>query len=337
MAAVAAAKRGGPGGGGLRGRGSGVRGARGGGRGSSRVSHMTRPGEGQKFSDLVALMQKQAKVKKAQGDPEALRKLVEDQDEDTKCVRCLECFGKAGLNHLALYTIMLLYAFAGAGLFQWLEEENEIQQRSERLTRLNESVGNLTQAIIALDGVSDREVRVKGLLRDYQSSEDLLPQQRRNWDFWGALFFAGTIFTTIGYGHYVPVTRWGQVATMCYAVIGIPLVLAILSDLGKLLTKFFKLLYSWFRRLKRRKDRKRWAAATEETDSYREWMESDELDIPIPLAIGIFFGWIFLCSAIFCIWETEWDFFTAFYFFFISLTTIGLGDVTPNHPRYVSG
>ena len=33
----------------------------------------------------------------------------------------------------------------------------------------------------------------------------------------------------------------------------------------------------------------------------------------------------------------EWDYFTSFYFFFISLTTVGLGDVMPQHPRFASG
>lgn len=40
------------------------------------------------------------------------------------------------------------------------------------------------------------------------------------------------MFTTIGYGHYYPVTVEGRIATMLYAVVGIPLVLAVLSDLG---------------------------------------------------------------------------------------------------------
>lgn len=43
--------------------------------------------------------------------------------------------------------------------------------------------------------------------------------------------------------------------------------------------------------------------------------------------------YISLCSVIFSVWE-EWDYFTAFYFFFISLSTIGLGDEIPQQPHY---
>lgn len=53
------------------------------------------------------------------------------------------------------------------------------------------------------------------------------------------------------------------------------------------------------------------------------------------MAIGIVVGWIFICSAITLTWEREWDYLIAFYFFFISLSTIGFGDVMPSDPRYL--
>lgn len=46
-------------------------------------------------------------------------------------------------------------------------------------------------------------------------------------------------------------------------------------------------------------------------------------------------GWIFLISGLFCIWEKKWNYFTAVYFFVISLSTIGLGDVVPEHTKFM--
>uniref|UniRef100_A0A915PNV9 Potassium channel domain-containing protein n=1 Tax=Setaria digitata TaxID=48799 RepID=A0A915PNV9_9BILA len=50
--------------------------------------------------------------------------------------------------------------------------------------------------------------------------------------------------------------------------------------------------------------------------------------IPVFLAIGITFSWIFLCAGLFKIWERDWTYAESCYFMFISLSTIGLGDLS---------
>ena len=57
--------------------------------------------------------------------------------------------------------------------------------------------------------------------------------------------------------------------------------------------------------------------------------------VPVTFAIFLTLSWIFLCAGLFLIWEREWDYFQAFYFFFVSLSTIGLGDVVPSKPNYM--
>ncbi|CAG2171548.1 unnamed protein product, partial [Oppiella nova] len=51
------------------------------------------------------------------------------------------------------------------------------------------------------------------------------------------------LFTVTGYGHVVPKTDAGRVATIIYAFIGIPLLLMVLTDLGKLFTRGIKFIY----------------------------------------------------------------------------------------------
>lgn len=79
-----------------------------------------------------------------------------------------------------------------------------------------------------------------------------LPDALR-WDMLGAIFYVGTIFTTIGYGNITPRTTSGQALSILYAMIGIPLVLAILNQFSKKMTKFLSEKWILFVYLKLKK------------------------------------------------------------------------------------
>lgn len=61
--------------------------------------------------------------------------------------------------------------------------------------------------------------------------------------------------------------------------------------------------------------------------SFKDENSDADFDIfqtfPMHMALFIVLIYIGICSLIFSFWE-EWDYFTAFYFFFISLSTIGM-------------
>jgi potassium channel subfamily K member 18 len=58
----------------------------------------------------------------------------------------------------------------------------------------------------------------------------------------------------------------------------------------------------------------------------------DEFNLPISVAIVILVIYIFIGAVIYNTWE-NWSFFESFYFVFISMSTIGLGDLVPDHPH----
>ncbi|NXC47791.1 KCNKI protein, partial [Penelope pileata] len=62
--------------------------------------------------------------------------------------------------------------------------------------------------------------------------------------------------------------------------------------------------------------------------------ELEKLDVPIVLMVLVIFVYISCAAAILPNWETGLDFQEAFYFCFITLTTIGFGDTQLEHPKF---
>ncbi|CAJ0915568.1 unnamed protein product, partial [Mesorhabditis belari] len=256
-----------------------------------------------------------------------------------------------GLKHICLISILILYQFFGAAVFYYYEKEaDEIRERNWEIeirenrtvliSRIIPLLFNNTEYLFFLTHNQTIEVSNK-LGEELVKYEIQLgikhTDQKIPWDFWNAMLYAQTICTTIGYGHLYATTFEGRLFTMIYAIFGIPLVLSILDDLGKLLTRCLKTPWWLVKCVCRRAFR----YCTKQTMDEIKRLDAEDkrdleiFDLPVPIAIGVVVAWIFICSATFCIWESEWDYFVAFYFFFISLSTIGLGDITPTQPRYL--
>ncbi|WKY11463.1 hypothetical protein Q1695_003211 [Nippostrongylus brasiliensis] len=256
-----------------------------------------------------------------------------------------------GLKHVCLIAVLVIYQFVGAGVFYFCEAGFDESKEKIWNTRIAENrtkfvfdiiplMFNNTDYLFFLTQEQTNEVSTKlhAELKRYEKQLGIkYTDQKIKWDFWNAMLYAQTICTTIGYGHLYPSTVAGRVFTMIYAIFGIPLVLSILDDLGKLLTRCLKTPWWLIKCGCRRMFRyctKQTIAEIRKLDA-EDKRDLDIFDLPIPIAIFVVIAWIFVCSATFCIWEHDWDYFVAFYFFFISLSTIGLGDITPTQPKYL--
>jgi potassium channel subfamily K protein 1 len=104
----------------------------------------------------------------------------------------------------------------------------------------------------------------------------------------------------------------GRIICIIYAIVGVPMTLLLLSIIVRKLLILLNKTYLWFRR---------------QISSDRR---SESKIRFIHLALVLLFSLIFLFlipSVIFTCLEENWSFIDAFYFCFISLTTIGLGDL----------
>lgn len=59
----------------------------------------------------------------------------------------------------------------------------------------------------------------------------------------------------------------------------------------------------------------------------------DHFKVPLLVILLVVFAYMVVCSQILRHWETQMNHFDAFYFTFITLTTIGFGDIVPEHPK----
>ncbi|CAJ0942582.1 unnamed protein product, partial [Mesorhabditis belari] len=274
-------------------------------------------------------------------------------------------YDKYRLRNYAPFILLFLYSLMGAFIFHILEFDYEMELIHEEKQKIrllrNATYTALYEELLRRNPSNhDHFHKASEILAKHELrlQEVKLPEHI-GWDMWGAMFYVGALITTIGYGNIAPRTDLGRAFSVVYALVGIPLVLAILSQFGRTLTNVVSELWQKYRQRVKKARSRIWSKAkgaplpTEkrrntildlETGniprdliSAAEEGDLEELEesrtIPIWLALLICVTWICACAGLFQIWERHWSYFTSLYFFFISLSTIGLGDIVPEHPR----
>ncbi|XP_067206623.1 TWiK family of potassium channels protein 7 isoform X2 [Linepithema humile] len=153
---------------------------------------------------------------------------------------------------------------------------------------------------------------------------DLPPVVTERWSVLQAVFFASTVLTTIGYGNVVPSTNWGRIFCIFFAFIGIPLTLIVIADLGKL---FAKVVVHIALTMKSKLPFLMNLSCIPTNVTGRR-------SLGACAAVGLLFLYLACGAGMFMLWEDDWDFFDGFYFCFVTMTTIGFGDLVPKKPKY---
>lgn len=305
-------------------------------------------------------------------------------------------------SHVGLCGLVVGYAIVGAFTFESLEAPNELNQRSTIQTHRKECLmdlwnitlnlnvlyeDNWTTLIGARLKLFEQEVvnAVKNEGYDGKEASD----SELQWSFSGALLYCITVITTIGYGNIAPKTDVGKVVTIFYALLGIPLMLLCLTNIGDLLARSFKFTYSHvcflFRNPRRTHaapspksqlgdpnksliskiaevatlemcngDEKNPTGASSLPSSplgkppqlannlmmvpeatpvviervYRDSIGSENQRVPMYMVLLLVTGYICGGAVLFSLWE-NWTFLNGAYFCFITLSTIGFGDLVP--------
>uniref|UniRef100_A0A1B0AE93 Potassium channel domain-containing protein n=1 Tax=Glossina pallidipes TaxID=7398 RepID=A0A1B0AE93_GLOPL len=138
--------------------------------------------------------------------------------------------------------------------------------------------------------------------------------QNLNWNFGQAILFTTSVVTTIGYGRVKPLSDGGKIFCIIFASIGIPLTLVLTSaTVEKLLPLANRLL----------------CALNNKFDGTLGPVYVRVLLLTIIASVVIVCCFV-IPSIIFTYLQPSWTSLDAFYFCFISLTTIGFGDFVPD-------
>ncbi|CEF70719.1 Potassium channel subfamily K member 18 [Strongyloides ratti] len=187
--------------------------------------------------------------------------------------------------------------------------------------------------------------------RKYRKANSKNDKSGQLWTHSSSLFFAATTMATIGYGNIVPVTPQGRIACVIFALFGAPLAIITIGDLGKFLSECTIWLYKNIIKVRKTINLyyTRWSnirkGVTTEVDetvsthksvsrSNIDWDDLDKTEVPVLLVFAILLLYIALGGILFAILES-WTYMDAFYYCFVSLTTIGFGDFVPERHEYI--
>ncbi|CAL1272105.1 unnamed protein product [Larinioides sclopetarius] len=302
--------------------------------------------------------------------------------------------------------LTLGYMIVGALLFKSLEAPYETFQKSALKKYREDCLKDLWIITDSMNVLYEQnwthmvEMRLKEFENDiaeavengiYSRNKDFNVEQR--WTFSAALLYCLSIITTIGYGNIAPKTDVGKIVTIFYALLGIPMMLLCLTNIGDLLARSFKFTYFHICFLFR-KPRRTHASSQKQVieqmkspmgkavevatlelcngdekppigdkklplgdDSstlsssptksnnasmvvvpdpspvviervYRDSSGSQDQRVPMYMVLLLVTGYICGGAVLFSLWE-KWTFLNGAYFCFITLSTIGFGDLVP--------
>ncbi|KAK6042947.1 Ion channel [Cooperia oncophora] len=172
--------------------------------------------------------------------------------------------------------------------------------------------------------------------------------EMEKWSFGNALIFTFSVITTIGYGHIAPETFYGRLFVIFFGLVGVPLTLLTVADLGmffsillrKLVGKIFLLsdlckrkqskiqvptsprnngVLATARDMKSPEDEEEEEESSAQDESQRKTAEAIALSVT-------FVGYLMLGAKVLSVYEPEMDFFKALFdYLFITFCYTGIG------------
>lgn len=224
-----------------------------------------------------------------------------------------------GANGRLIYLISfyVFFLFAGAIIFDWLEQPRESNMDKE----LNEFIEQFRQRHNACLADSDLNgfIQLISRFNDKGIPATKNVTREQNWSFGQSVFYAGTVLTTIGYGNVSPLTSLGKLFVIVFSLFGLPATLLLLSAIIERLMRMTGIVLEYFTAI--------FIRIIDEIPALN-FMDASHAGVVFALLSAVAFGFcLLIIPAAFYAHIERWNYLEAFYYCFISLSTVGLGNI----------
>ncbi|CAF1964538.1 unnamed protein product [Rotaria magnacalcarata] len=175
------------------------------------------------------------------------------------CLTCCKKFTAFMFSRVGLFLVMIGYVALGGLLFRELEAGNEHDMRRIMHDELTLTLEKLWKGILDANPLPDKEKRRNFSIyatNELQLFENTVTRQvdkgfdgrttnsEHDWNFFGAVLYAVTLISTIGYGNITTKTTQGKIATVLYSAFGVPLMMLFVANMGSTMAKLFAFVFS---------------------------------------------------------------------------------------------
>jgi hypothetical protein len=214
-----------------------------------------------------------------------------------------------------VWSVLLLFVFYAAGTFVFVKLERKAELKRYSANReLYEKMRDLYSFHYCDDpsfqslSFCKNQASFSESLLDYFNEHGNSIVDKEQWTLLGSIFYLTHLATTVGYGSSHPQTASGQIATIVFALLGIPIMGYTLAQIARLELQTVVSVFE---------------AADVKMNSARRQMAA---------LWGILFIFMFGGAYAYTVME-PWSYRESLYFCFVTLSTVGFGDFLPSSSK----